>query len=138
MFLYVSIDEDMVRCALTPRSQQACVVWLENHFEVYGDKAPNRLATHISAVTKKDVYSSYMEESGGYDDVVSYSTFINLWNCLFPNVKSRPWVDVPGKCNTCYLIDDQRKSATDREVQRHLGLAHQLHRGGFFMLEREK
>ena len=53
-------------------------------------------------------------------------------------MKSRPWVDVPGKFSTCYLIDRMRKTATDEEVQRNLGLAHQLHRGGLFMLEREK
>ena len=30
------------------------------------------------------------------------------------------------------------KTATDQEVQRHLGLTHQLHRGGLLMLERKK
>ena len=37
----------------------------------------------------------------------------------------RPWFDFPDKCSACSLID---RTATDQDVQRHLGLAHQLHR----------
>ena len=53
-------------------------------------------------------------------------------------MKSRPSVNVPGKCNTCYLIHQEISKAIDQEVVRHLGIAHQLHRGGLYMLEREK
>lgn len=131
----------MVRCALTPSStvQQQCVIWLENHFNIFGDKAPNKDEVHLSVMTKKGVYESYhteMQRSGL--KTVQYNIFVNLWNSLFPHVSPRPWVDVPGKCSTCYRIDRMRKTAEDREVQYHLGLAHQLHRGGYFMLEREK
>ena len=53
-------------------------------------------------------------------------------------MKPRPSENVSGKCNTCYLIDREKGKATDQEVVRHLGIAHQLHRGGLYMLEREK
>jgi hypothetical protein len=131
----------MVRAALTPRppAYQLCKIWLEEHFEIYGDKAPNKEEVHLSVTSKRELYDSYkLSMQKSKLELVTYSVFVNIWNALFPNVKQRPWVDVPGKCSTCYLIDRMRKTAEDREVQYHLGLAHNLHRGGFFMLEREK
>jgi hypothetical protein len=129
----------MVRSAITPFQERACVIWLENHFEVFGDKAPNKHEIQLSVSIKKEVFEMYEEEQNKFGlESVKYNTFVNLWGTLFPNVKSRPWVDVPGKCSTCYIIDRLRKTAEEREVQRHVGLAHQMHRGGLFMLEREK
>jgi hypothetical protein len=114
-------------------------VWLDNHFLIYGDKAPNKLEIQVSVNTKKEIYEVFAAEASTNDiKPVGYNTFVNLWNAQFPNVIARPWVDVPGKCNTCYLIDREKGKATDKEVIRHLGIVHQLHRGGLFMLEREK
>ena len=45
-------------------------------------------------------------------------------------MKSRPSVNVPGECNTCYLIDQEKGTTTDQGVVRHLDITHQLHRGG--------
>jgi hypothetical protein len=129
----------MVRCALTPFPHRSCVTWLENHFEVYGDKAPNKHEIQLSVTMKKEVFQLYEREQHNQGlESVQYNIFVNLWASLFPNVKSRPWVDVPGKCSTCYIIDRLRKTSEEKEVQRHIGLAHQMHRGGLFMLEREK
>lgn len=130
----------MVRAALTPHpsSYQYCVIWLEEHFDMYGDKAPNKEEIHLSVTTKRSLYENYKSYMNIREmEVMTYSGFVNVWNALFPHVKQRPWVDVPGKCSTCYLIDRMRKTAKDREIQYHLGLAHNLHRGGFSCRARE-
>jgi len=129
----------MVRSALVPQSEQHCSVWLEEYFKIYGDKKPNSLETEIGVNAKKDIYKEYESElKKNHMKPISYSVFINAWNALYPTVKARPWVDVPGKCNTCFLIDREKDTATDKEVVRQLGIVHQLHRGGLYMLEREK
>ena len=129
----------MVRSALVPKYQQFCSVWLDNHFSIYGDKAPNRDEVQLSVNSKKEIFKMFDADAKKNSiHSVGYNTFVNLWNAQFPRVKSRPWVNVPGKCNTCYLIDREKGKATDQEVVRHLGIAHQLHRGGLYMLEREK
>jgi hypothetical protein len=135
------VETNVVRAALTPRppAYQHCKIWLEQHFDMYGDKAPNKDEVHLSVTSKGALYKDYEQfMQSSQLEKVTYTAFVNIWNALFPNVKQRPWVDVPGKCSTCYLIDRMRKTSEDREVQYHLGLAHSLHRGGFFMLEREK
>lgn len=134
-------ENSMVRAALTPRppAYQHCKVWLEEHFEIYGDKAPNKNEIHLSITSKLELYECYLKFMLiSQLEKVTYNVFVNILNALFPNVKQRPWVDVPGKCSICYLIDRLRKTSEEREVQHHLGLAHNMHRGGFFMLEREK
>ena len=130
----------MVRSALVPKDQQFCSVWLDNHFSfIYGDKAPNRDEVQLSVNSKKEIFKMFDADAKKNSiHSVGYNTFVNLWNAKFPRVKSRPWVNVSGKCNTCYLIDREKGKATDQEVVRHLGIAHQLHRGGLYMLEREK
>jgi len=129
----------MVRSALVPKDQQFCSVWLDNHFSIYGDKAPNRDEVQLSVNSKKEIFKMFDADAKKNSiHSVGYNTFVNLWDAQFPRVKSRPWVNVPGKCNTCYLIDREKNKATDQEVVRHLGIAHQLHRGGLYMLEREK
>jgi hypothetical protein len=45
----------MVRSALVPSNQQFCSVWLENHFTIYGDKAPNKLEIQLSVNSKKEI-----------------------------------------------------------------------------------
>lgn len=68
--------------------------------------------------------------------IVSFSKFVNIWRSIFPTVACRPYVDIPGKCFTCYEIDRQRRSTSNSVVQKLLAEAHILHRGGMFMLER--
>jgi hypothetical protein len=45
---------------------------------------------------------------------------------------------LPGKCDICYEIDTLRRSSQDKETQEQLNIAHHLHRGGMFNLERLK
>ena len=131
----------MVTAALCPSAedQQFCVVFLEDYFEKFGDKAPNREETHLLIMQKSDVYEQYtrvFKNSVPPRPVVSYSRFIAIWSTIFPRCINRPWCDIPGKCVTCYEIDTQRRTADCALVLEHLKMAHHLHRGGMFMLER--
>lgn len=79
-----------------------------------------------------------MEKSEPPRQTVSNNRFNKLWEVLFPKCRSRPWCDIPGKCNLCYEIDRQRHTEEDSIVQDMLKKAHLLHRGGMFMLERNE
>ena len=70
--------------------------------------------------------------------VLSYRRFCEIWKTIFPDCVTRQYVDIPGKCTICYLIDEMRKSEEDSTVQKYLSVAHALHRGGMFMLERQQ
>ena len=131
----------MIRCSLMSRSEKShfCVIWLENYFERYGDFAPNRDEIMLAISRKKEVYDLYVQDMSSTDrDVVSLQEFYTIWNAFFPRCVSRPWVDIPGKCNTCYEIDRQRRESNDPVVQEKLREAHLMHRGGMFMLERDQ
>jgi hypothetical protein len=131
----------MVRAAMTPLAdsqQHATSNWIENHFDTYGDHSPNSLETHLSISSKKEVWLVYkkeFEEKGM--DVVTKEKFNELWNVLFPHFLIRPWINVPGKCDTCFEIDAQRRTCKDLLVLEALKQCHHLHRGGLFMPERK-
>ena len=138
---FLLLDLEMVRAAMTPLadSQHFAVIWLEDHFNKFGDHAPNSLETHLSISNKKDVWQEYKKESEEkHLDVVSKERFNELWNTLFPHFLIRPWIDVPGKCETCYEIDTQRRTCKDTAIHEALKQCHHLHRGGLFMPERKR
>lgn len=131
----------MVRAALTPlaEKQQHCKLWLEEYFAICGDNVPNEDEIRLSISEKKDVYEKYSRDCyRAQIPIVDEKTFGNLWNVLFPNCVIRAYVDIPGKCNTCYHIDRLRREVNDEMVHRKLSEAHLLHRGGLFMLERQE
>jgi hypothetical protein len=43
-----------------PLSHQPTAIWLENHFEIYGDKAPNKEEIQLSVNLKKEVFEIYV------------------------------------------------------------------------------
>jgi hypothetical protein len=137
------VEPRMIRSSIMPLAdlQQFASIWLENYFTTYGDQSPNSDETKLLVMQKKDVYDKYkhdMEASNPPRQLVSNSRFNELWRVLFPTCRSRPWCDVPGKCSTCFEIDKQRHSEHDTVIQEHLKMAHTLHRGGLFMLERNE
>lgn len=130
----------MVRACLTPCSSamQHCINWLEQYFQDNGDHIPNSDETRVNVLVR-DLYQSY-QRSCEYKKLrfVGYPTFSNNWKYFFPNCTRRPYVDIPGKCSTCFEIDRLRKTVESEEVQKLLAEAHYLHRGGLFMLERKE
>ena len=133
----------MSRSALTPLPdrQGVCVAWLNNYFETYGDKAPNAFDIKVAITFKKDLYTAYKKLCNtNRQEFVTYSRFCELWAVLFPYCHNRKWCNVPGKCNTCSHISDARNMTKYQNSfsQKMLQDAHAMHRGGFFMLERNK
>jgi hypothetical protein len=128
----------MVQAMLCPLAerQQSCALWLREYFKVYGDHAPNRDEVKLFILQKQLVYSKYREESKQNGiEIVDKTQFYRMWSVLFPRCVSRPWCDIPGKCDTCYWIDEMRRESHDPEVQKCLLEAHALHRQ-CFMAER--
>lgn len=130
-----------MRSALTPLSavQSTCANWLKSYFYTYGDSKPNEEGICLSVGMNRDIYDKYVnEKKHGSEKIVSPQQFYSLWNVLFPLVKLRSYCDIPGHCDTCYEIDKNRRSTDDRTVQEKLKVAHNLHRGGLFELERNE
>ena len=120
-------------------AHQYCVIWLERYFATYGDIAPNKDEIKLAICRKKEIFDVYVKDmETGRRSTVEQHTFYEIWNALFPRAVSRPWCDIPGKCNTCYEIDRMRRESTDPNVQERLKEAHLMHRGGLFMLERNE
>jgi hypothetical protein len=139
VYIVVFSDPSLVRAALMPcnDTHQHCSNWLDTYFKRYGDFAPNKDEIKLAITRKKEIYSMYVADFSGRP-VLDEQKFYVLWNTLFPRCVSRPWCDIPGKCETCYEIDRGRRESTDPEVQESLRQAHLIHRGGMFMLERNE
>lgn len=121
-------------------SVTACIVWMQEFFETYGDSLPNSDGEYrIGVLSKKDAYTIYVQQHQQDNDgrVIDYERFTSIWKHLFPQVKTRTWVNVMGKCDTCNEIERARAANKDNKaIQKALSKAHALHRGGLFMLER--
>ena len=111
-------------------TQRLAVEWLRNYFDVYGDDSPNSEETLVQIMLKGDLYKHYLIDMKG-QPIVSEPRFGELWNDLFLHCQHRSYC-------VCYEIDKQRRATSDRHQARMLKDAHLLHRGGMFMIERER
>jgi hypothetical protein len=131
----------MVSQALIPLAslQHSAMVWLDQYAKEYGDMIPNKDQIWLSMPTKRAVWGQYTDDMTklGLPNIAE-STFIDLWNSIYPNYLIRPWVDITGKCATCYEIDFIRRKSKSSAVMEAARNCHLLHRGGLFMLEREQ
>jgi hypothetical protein len=100
------------------------------------------MISYLSMPHKYELYDRYKEEhqkyNQGFDSIVTLERFIQLWNALFPHYLLRPYLNVPGKCKTCYQIDSLKNQTNDWNVCEALRQCHLLHRGGLFMIERKQ
>ena len=94
---------------------------------------------------KEDVYKddlTYCKRIYGDHYVpLSLWAFEEVWRVQFPHCLLRPFCSVIGKCEVCARIDKLRRKATeesDLRIQEACQDAHDLHRGGMFMLERSQ
>jgi hypothetical protein len=127
--------------AITPHVsvQHTCVLWLHDYFVNYGDQSPNSEEIHISVSKKADLFEVYKADQGTFNlPHVQISKFRELWNALYPHHLTRPWINVPGKCDLCAKIDELRQQNSDKQVAEALRQCHLLHRAGFIMAERSK
>jgi len=141
-FIMLSTGTQMCKAAIMPRAdaQMYAMVWLDRYVSVYGDDAPTSDEVHLASPQKKMVYKEYetyfTKVCSPPREIVSYKLFIDLWNGLLPEVLSRGYTEVCGKCDTCYQIHQVRTTAKDSATQLKAKEAHLLHRGGIFMRER--
>ena len=139
-----SADPSMSVSALTPFAeiQHEAVAWMSNYFKMYGDNIPNRSdEIHISLPDKKSLWLLYKDHQEEQNSIryISLQKFYELWNTLFPRYTIRDFVDIPGKCITCYEIDSLRKNNTsNKTVLSAAKELHVLHRGGYFQRERDE
>jgi hypothetical protein len=136
-------DTSMAVSALTPSApvQHEAVVWMNNYFHNYGDTVPNRTdEIHLSLPDKKSLWYLYKEHQEFNDsEYISLEKFYELWQTLYPRYTLREFIDIPGKCITCYEIDSIRKN--NRSNENILKAAKKLfvmHRGGYFQRERDE
>ena len=133
---------EFTKCAMSPlaEKQSLCITWLDEYFKTYSDHSPNSLLSKVSLTFKQDLYNLYVKAMKGQSiPTVSYKRFLELWKVLFPYCINRPWCNVPGKCETCFMIQQARgKSGLDQRTSLMLQQCHAIHRGGLFMLERAK
>lgn len=126
---------------MTPISEKAhdCCIWIKNYYTLEGDSAPNSETNSIAISFKKDLYTAYYNEQRELDLPYVHEThFLQLWRSLFPHNKTRPWLNIPGKCWICADIDALRRENSDSSVREALRQAHLLHRGGMIMPERTR
>jgi len=138
-----AIDDLWIQSGMAPYSdiQQHALLWLNEFVKTFGDAAPNGAKTQLASMKKKQVwcdYKAYMASCDPPRDAVDHSTFNNLWNVVFPHYIVRPYVNVCGKCDTCYEIDRMRHSSKETSVHEALAQCHAMHGAGNFKLERMK
>lgn len=130
----------MVVAAISPLSEVYLTAqhFIYDQFLSYGEHAPNSNEHHLSITFKNDLYKAYRNLQIECEcQFVSESEFISLWNACLPTHLIRPWMNVPGKCDTCYYIDQKvRGGKCNRSTREALRQCHHIHRGGMFMLER--
>jgi len=68
---------------------------------------------------------------------VSYQTFCELWRVLYPTAVNRPYISLPGHCQTCAHLESLKEKLTDKMSLASLAKAYLMHRGGHYMLERD-
>jgi hypothetical protein len=137
------VDHQIIRSALRPCSEvkSMCVTWLEKHFEATGDISPHSEFVKVDVNFKKTLFEEYKAHClGNKQKHVGYNSFCELWCVLFPYCVSRPWCNVPGKCDTCYEIQKGRSDPRYRDLytQTMFNKLHAIHRGGMFNIERAK
>jgi hypothetical protein len=130
----------MARMMIAPTTDTSMLglTWLDNYFNNYGDVIPNADLIKLNGNFKKVVYTQYVKETKSHGKNLTYSRFCSIWNVLFPNCINRPWCNIPGKCDTCYLIDKGRRNSQSIEEQKYYQQCHAIHKGCLFNLERKK
>lgn len=124
------VDNDMIVAAMIPFDEkfQYANTFLQQHFAVYGDSAPNQNLVQVSCPWRYDIFKDYQKHVDKLNsdqnpmaglglplvEKLNFNEFTDFWASLYPNHVARKFVNVVGKCSTCYEIDKCRQSAVDR------------------------
>ena len=113
------------------------MVGLRKYFKHNGDHQPNSEHCHVAVPTKRELWEEYVEwQKSTNQPPLHIKTFGKLWASLFPYCDIRSFVEVSGKCETCYQIQSRRMRAKTPAEMLALKQCHAMHRGGLFMAER--
>lgn len=147
---YDSLAAEMTRAALTRNNElhQRTIMWMRDYFMLHADACPNSLEWHLELCTKQDIWELYKREiqieyqceqfDKGQQEYVTYDIFLSMWKTVFPYVKIRVYKQVSGKCWTCHRINEVRMNSENKSTLLAAKELHQLHRGGLYMLERQR
>jgi hypothetical protein len=106
--------------------------WMRQFFALVGDMIPNSFGEiHLEPIDVIEIYMEYCRDLHNCAtplEKVSYSTFCELWLLCFPHVKIREYKVVTGKCNTCAILSEMRRSFSDPRRRQLITLFHSLHR----------
>ena len=93
---FLFIDEDFVRCAMTPMSEadRYCIWWLQDYFQTVGDSAPNDSETSLNMGTIKNQYISKAT-----DDMSSQSSLSAITTELSKDDSNDPGIDAETSFN---------------------------------------
>lgn len=119
---------------LVPNTEAASILnaWMKNFFETVGDKRKNEI--HLDSNTIKQVlhaeYKSNIKDWFGVPDkeLLSYETFIRVWNLCYDHVKIRDQKATGSKCDTCEKITAYRRNISNYEARLRASELHAYHR----------
>lgn len=124
-----TVDDEMIRAAMLPFSEKEMFAntFLQRHFAIYGDAAPDQNLVQVSTPWRHDIFLDYerhvdlMNQNNPLADLLlplveklDEKEFTDFWAALYPNHVTRKYVNVCGKCATCYEIDKCRQATLDR------------------------
>lgn len=134
-FYDVDLEPEDFNTMRIPNSQGSllCCSWMKYFFELMGDHMPNgKGEIHLEIVTKREIYEEYcVDMMGTGNSYVSARVFKMLWRNVFPHVKIRRYKQVSGKCHTCFVLSNMRRSFRDKAGRAEISHLHALHRAAY-------
>ena len=68
---------------------------MEDYFSLLADPTPNGKEIHLDPINKKEIYEEYEQDMNDiFEEPLSSTTFLKVWNDAFPHVKIREYKQV--------------------------------------------
>ena len=107
----------------------AAYYWMEEYFHFTGDHMPNSKEIHLDYVPLNELYATYTSEV--VENLISYTTWKNIWDNLFSHVKIRVYKQVTGKCFTCTQLSELRNMFAHVDLKKIITNLHEMHRATY-------
>jgi hypothetical protein len=124
-----TLDNIQLAALNIPNSTKSleCYAWMEYYFDLMGCQAPNCNEIHLEPITVTKIWDEYLTDFMlRTDDAVTLSQFCDIWKGCFPYVKIREFKAVSGKCDTCAMLSDARRTHKDAMSRAHITMMHQV------------
>lgn len=90
-------QQAMLRIPNSP-SSFTCYTWMANHFDLVGDKMPNKNEIHLEPIGIEEVFEEYVEDMvAAKTPSIHLRSFYSMWENCFPYVKIREFKAVTCK-----------------------------------------